>query len=75
MASAWSSLMTRGPGEGAIGLPMQREAEVRFDDRMLVHDEVVDARADLLPKHGAPTAADHHDHQRPEAPRDAYQRR
>jgi hypothetical protein len=54
---------------------MQSKTRVRFGDRQQVHDEDVDARADLLAEPGAATVPDLHDHQRPEAPRDANQTR
>lgn len=54
---------------------MQSKAWVRSGDRQHVHDEVLDARADLLAEPGAATVPDLHDHQRPDATRDANQTR
>jgi hypothetical protein len=47
--------------------------QLRLGDGQHVHDAILNARADILSEHGAAISTDRHDHQRPEAQRDADQ--
>jgi hypothetical protein len=66
---------TRVPAEGAEGLAVECVAQAGFGHGQHCHQGVVDARVDLLSARGFATVADHEDHQRPEAQRDADESR
>ena len=63
------------PAEGAEGLAVKRVAEFCFRQREHQHQVLVDRGRNLLSAHGLGPVGDHHDHQRPEAQRDADQGR
>ena len=63
------------PAERAPRLAAEGVVEFCFRDGEHVHDGFVHTAVDRLSANCSVTAADHHDHQRPEAPRDADQSR
>jgi hypothetical protein len=65
----------RVPAEGAEGLAVECVAQARFSHGQHCHQGVVDAGIDPLSARSFATVADHEDHQRPEAQRDADESR
>ena len=63
------------PAEAALGLAPEGEVETRFGVGEEDRDGVEDGFCDLLSAHGCKAAADHEDHQRPEAEHDTQQGR
>ncbi len=63
------------PAETAVGLAPEGEVEPCFGVREQDRDGVEDGFRNLLSAHGGKAAADHEDHQRPEAEHDAQQGR
>ena len=61
------------PAEAAIGFAPQGVVEAGFSVGEQDRDGVEDGSRDVLPAHGCEAAADHEDHQRPEAEHDSHE--